>query len=101
MQRKKHSPDFKAKIALEALKEQKTISEIASQSGLHPTQINNWKKQAREGLKEIFSQQIDKNSDNQESLISQLYEHISRLEVELDWLKKKLDSTIEEKRRLI
>lgn len=89
MQRKKHSPDFKAKIALEALKEQKSISEIASQSGLHPTQINNWKKQAREGLKEIFSQKGDKNSDNQESLISQLYEHIGRLEVELDWLKKK------------
>lgn len=89
MQRKKHSPEFKAKIALEALKEQKTINEIASQAGVHATQINNWKKQAREGLKEIFSQQIDKNSDNQESLISQLYEHIGRLEVELDWLKKK------------
>jgi putative transposase len=89
MQRKKHSPEFKAKIALEALKEQKTINEIASQSGVHVTQINNWKKQAREGLKEIFNQKIDKNSDNQESLISQLYEHIGRLEVELDWLKKK------------
>jgi putative transposase len=101
MQRKKHSPEFKAKIALEALKEQKTINETASQSGVHATQINNWKKQAREGLKEIFSQQIDKNSNNQESLISQLYEHIGRLEVELDWLKKNLDSTIEEKRKLI
>jgi len=54
MQRKKHSPEFKA---LEALKEQKTINEIASQSVVHATQINNWKKQARERLKEIFSRE--------------------------------------------
>ncbi|MBE9204178.1 transposase, partial [Synechocystis salina LEGE 06099] len=46
MQKKKHSAEFKAQIALEALKEQKTINEIASQSGVHVTQINNWKKQA-------------------------------------------------------
>jgi putative transposase len=89
MQKKKHSAEFKAQIALEALKEQKTINEIASQSGVHATQINNWKKQAREGLKEIFSQKTHEKKDSQESLISQLYERIGRLEVELDWLKKK------------
>ncbi len=89
MQRKKHSPEFKVKIALEALKEQKTINEIASQSGVHVTQINNWKKQAREGLKEIFSQKVGEKSDNLESLVCQLYEHIGRLRSRARLVEKK------------
>ena len=52
MQRKRHTPDFKAKVALEALKGTKTINEIASEMGIHATQITQWKKQAQEGIKE-------------------------------------------------
>ena len=52
MQRKRHTPDFKAKVALEALKGTKTINEIASEMGIHATQITQWKKQAQEGSKE-------------------------------------------------
>lgn len=89
MQRKKHSAEFKARVALEALKGLKTINEISSETGVHATQINNWKKQAREGLQEIFLRQGGKKQDNQEPLIDQLYQQIGRLQVELDWLKKK------------
>ncbi|NBO31066.1 MAG: hypothetical protein EBV05_05495 [Cyanobacteria bacterium WB6_1B_304] len=52
MQRKRHTPDFTAKVALEALKGTKTINEIASEMGIHATQITQWKKQAQEGSKE-------------------------------------------------
>jgi putative transposase len=89
MQRKNHSAEFKAKVALEALKGLKTINEISKETGIHATQINNWKKQAREGLKEIFLQKGGKKQDNQEPLIDQLYQQIGRLQMELDWLKKK------------
>ena len=53
MQRKRHTPDFKSKVALEALKGTKTINEIASERGIHATQITQWKKQAQEGLKGV------------------------------------------------
>jgi transposase-like protein len=67
----------------------KTINEISSETGVHATQINTWKKQAREGLKEIFLQKGGKKLASQDSLIDQLYQQIGRLQVELDWLKKK------------
>ena len=88
MQRKRHTPDFKAKVALEALKGNKTINEIASEMGIHSTQITQWKKQAQEGLKEIFADRRGK-AKNQEPLIDKLYQNIGRLQVELEWLKKK------------
>ncbi|MFN5514230.1 MAG: transposase [Cyanobacteriota bacterium] len=56
--KKHHSTEFKAKVALEALRGLKTINEISSETGVHATQINTWKKQAREGLKEIFLQKV-------------------------------------------
>jgi len=88
MQRKRHTPDFKSKVALEALKGTKTINEIASEMGIHATQITQWKKQAQEGLKEIFADRRGKTK-SQEPLIEQLYQNIGRLQVELEWLKKK------------
>ncbi len=88
--RKRYKSDFKAKVALEALKEQKTINELSSYYGLHANQITNWKKQLKQNADLIFEKedQIVKSDQNQE-LIERLYQQIGQLQVELDWLKKK------------
>lgn len=86
--RMKHAPAFKAKVALEALKEEKSSAELASQYQIHPGQIRNWKAVAANGIAELFngkSQQADRDKDN---LIEELYRQIGQLKVELDWLKK-------------
>lgn len=87
--RRTFSRDFKAKIALEALQENLTISQLSKKYGIHSNQISTWKKQAKEDLPEVFGSA--KKDDEQDKLISTLYEKIGRLEVELDWLKKKSD----------
>ena len=87
--RTNHSPTFKAKVALEAIKEEKSSSELASEYQVHPGQIRNWKTVAINGITEVFTgkrQKVDK--DNKE-LIEELYRQIGQLKVELDWLKKK------------
>jgi len=89
--RRNHSAAFKAKVALDAAKGDKTIAELASQYEVHPSQIAKWKKQLLESLPEIFScrQQKDRQDQDQEALTAQLYQQIGQLKVELDWLKKK------------
>lgn len=85
-----HPPAFKAKVALEAIKEQKTISELSGIYGVHPTQVTKWKHKALVGLEGLFS---DKNQNYQaqnDELIQSLYEQIGKLKVEVDWLKKKI-----------
>lgn len=85
-----HPPAFKAKVALEAIKEQKTISELSGIYGVHPTQVTKWKHKALFGLEGLFS---DKNQNYQvqnDELIQSLYEQIGKLKVEVDWLKKKV-----------
>jgi putative transposase len=101
MQRKRRSAEVKAKVALEAIKGQKTVNEIASEYGVHPTQIAQWKKQALEELPEIFSQRRQKGAQQEEALKDALYQQIGQLKVKLDWLKKKLSDRVEEKRLLI
>lgn len=89
MATKKFSSEFKAKVAVEALKGHKTTNELASEFEVHPTQINRWKKQLLEGSKQLFS---DKNEKDMETVIQErdrLYTQIGQLAVELDWLKKK------------
>lgn len=85
--RRTFTREFKAKVALEALKEQLTLSQIAKKYDLHPNQVSAWKSQAKEDLLEIFG--TGNENDDQEELISALYEKIGRLEIELDWLEKK------------
>ncbi len=91
MQRKRHSAELKAKVALEAIKGQKTVNEIASEYGVHPTQIAQWKKQALDELPEIFSSRRQKGVQEEEALKAALYQQIGQLKVELDWLKKKVE----------
>lgn len=89
MQRKQHSAEFKAKVALEALKGLKTVNELASEYGVHPTQIHQWKKQLLEEVPGIFSSRRAHHQKEQEDLTANLYQQIGQLKVELDWLKKK------------
>ena len=88
-QRKRHSASFKAKVALEAIKGQKTVSELASEYGVHPNLITKWKKQAVEELPGVFSGKKEKVEKENRELESELYRQIGQLKVELDWLKKK------------
>jgi putative transposase len=88
--RKRYSAEFKAKVALEALKEQKTLSELAKQFHLHPVQISTWKKQLLDGSNTIFQNSKSKSHKKQADLEAHLYQEIGRLKIELDWLKKKL-----------
>lgn len=90
MQRKRYSAEFKAKVALKAIREQRTVNEIASEYGVHPTQIAHWKKEVQEGLTGIFSGEIVKKTEQEEELKEKLYSQIGQLKVELDWLKKKI-----------
>src|SRR5258705_13438915 len=88
-QRKTYTTEFKVKIALEAIKGQRTISEIATHYGVHPNMVTQWKKQVIESLPEVFSTRRERVAEDQESLKAQLYQQIGQLKVELDWVKKK------------
>lgn len=87
--RRKHSPAFKAKVSLAAIKGELTINEISSQFGVHPNQISKWKKQAIEELDSVFSGKRDRKKKEQKELTEELYKQIGQLKVELDWVKKK------------
>lgn len=87
--RKQFSAAFKAKVALAAVKADRTIAQLASEFGVHPNQISKWKRQLLEGLPEIFSQGRREDLRQQQELTDRLYQQIGQLKVELDWLKKK------------
>ena len=90
-QRRNFSADFKAKVALEALKEQKTVAQLAEEYELHPTQIAEWKKQAQERMAGLFGDtRGEKEVHQTEVQVEKLYAQIGQLKVENDFLKKKL-----------
>ena len=91
--RKKHSTQTKMKVALEAIKGEKTTAEISSKYGIHSTQVTNWKKQAIDILPEAFSGKRKKLEDAQQELIDELYKQIGQLKVENEFLKKNLKFT--------
>jgi transposase-like protein len=91
--RKAHAAAFKAQVALAAFKADKTVNELASQYGVHPTLIHAWKKQLLASAEELFSPGSSKAAaEDHEAVQAQLYEQIGRLKMELDWLKKKAAS---------
>ena len=87
--RRNHSAQFKAKVALAAVKGDKTIAELASEFDVHPNQIAQWKKQLLQSVQDIFSRSRQRDKLKQDELTEYLYQQIGQLKVELDWLKKK------------
>ncbi len=103
VKRKQHSAGFKAKIVLEAIKGRKTTNEIASEYQIHPNLVSKWKSQLHQQAAALFGA-VNRREDEQkeaEELQATLYQQISQLKVELDFLKKPSTPTLEEKRRLI
>ena len=88
--RRKHSPSFKARIALEALKGEETTAELASRFEVHPSQIRTWKRALTEGATDIFGSDQDQKKKGGEALIAQLYQQIGQLKVERDFLENAL-----------
>jgi len=87
--RKQFSADFKAKVALAALKEQKTIAELSSEFSVHPSQVSTWRNQLKEQMASVFGHTESKSLQEKDNLIDQLYKNIGKLQVEVDWFKKK------------
>ena len=92
MAKKRRSFDekFKARVAVDALRNQRTVSEIAAEYGVHPNQVRDWKKQLLSKCPEVFAGGRKHAAESEEQVASRLYEEIGRLKVELDWLQRKV-----------
>jgi transposase-like protein len=88
--RKQYSAQFKARVAVEAIRGEKTLSQLGSQFKVHPMQIAKWRKAAIEQLPELFVDGRTRKPTSGEADNDALYQEIGRLKVELDWLKKKV-----------
>lgn len=88
--RKQHSPEFKAKVALEALKGEETVSELASRFGVHPTMIHQWKRALLEGASDVFARGGNRKPEANEDQVKELHAKIGELAVANDFLSRKL-----------
>ena len=88
--RKNFSGEFKAKVALEAIRGIKTVNEIGQEFGVHPTQVGMWKKELQEQAANLFEAKRGPKPADPSASPERLYSEIGRLKMELDWLKKKL-----------
>ena len=86
--RKRHPAAFKAKVALEAAKQTKTVAELAKTFQVHPVQISQWKKQLLDGVESLFRDGRRREREEGHALQAELYERIGRLNMEVEWLKK-------------
>lgn len=88
MKRKRYGKALKSKVALAAIKGQKTVNEIASEFGIHTSQVNRWKKQALDAMPDLFDGKNSNKDKEMEEERDRLYQQIGKLQVELEWLKK-------------
>jgi transposase-like protein len=86
--RRRHSAAFKARVALEAAKQTKTIAELAKAYQVHPVQISQWKKQLLDGVETLFRDGRHREHEEGQAIQAELYEKIGRLNMEIEWLKK-------------
>jgi transposase-like protein len=86
--RKRHPAAFKAKVALEAVKQTRTVAELAKVFQVHPVQISQWKKQLLDGAESLFGDGRRREQEEGPALQAELYERIGRLNMEVEWLKK-------------
>lgn len=89
MARRRHSPDLKAKVAVEALRERKSVNELASQYEVHPVQVGEWKRKLLKASPEVFANGGRRREQEEEALKASLYQEIGRLRMELSWLGEK------------
>jgi len=89
-ERRRHTYEFKAKVALEAVKGMRTLGQLGAAYRIHPTVIAHWKRQLMERGAEVFSRNGGRSGRGEEELTGPLYKEIERLKMEIDWLKKKL-----------
>ena len=89
--RRRFNAAVKARVAIEALREQKTAAQIASECECHTSQVARWKKEAIEGLPRLFATRVGERSEDR--MIPSLYEQIGRLKMELEWFKKKFGAS--------
>ena len=89
---------FKARVALEVFKEERTLAQIASEFGVHPNQIRQWRQRLLDGLPQLFSDRRKKLEKDSEDLQAELYRQIGQLKVEVDWLKKKSQTLLLKKK---
>ena len=87
--RRKHSPGFKAKVAMEALKGEETVAQLASRFEVHPNLVSAWKKALKEGATEVFGEG-QKRREGDDALVAHLYQQIGQLKVERDFLESRL-----------
>lgn len=88
--RKKFEPGLKARVALEAIKGEKTLAQISSDYGVHANQVSKWKRELLQGAPGLFGKKKMQHDNGQEEKIDKLYKSVGELKVENDWLKKKL-----------
>jgi transposase len=87
--RKRHNTEFKAKVAIAAIRQNKTTNELTAEYGVHATQIHNWKKQALAMIPQAFSRQVSPVQQDRAAEIDELHRQLGQVIAERDWLKKK------------
>lgn len=88
--RRKHSPSFKSRVALEAIKGEETVAQLASRFDVHPSQVHKWKKELADGAAGIFGDSHNHKKPDSQQLVAQLYQQIGQLKVERDFLENAL-----------
>ena len=87
--RRQHSGEFKARVALAAIQGEKTVNELATEYGVHPVQISQWKRAIQDEAPRLLSSRRGRQEKEEQELKATLYQQIGQLKVEVDWMKKK------------